>query len=173
MPAATASPPARAPVDPKTCEFRAVRLASPRDLHAELDRVVAADRAGTLRQCGNWTAGTTFGHLATFIEYAYDGYPPDLASPPWFIRAILKLSKGRFMRGPLPRGVRIPKIEGGTKGTEPMTTEAGLARLKAAWARLEASPPPRPNPIFGPLTHQEWITMHLRHAELHLGYLQP
>ncbi len=29
----------------------------------------------------------------------------------------------------MPKGVRIPKVEGGTKGTEPLTLDAGLTRL--------------------------------------------
>jgi len=36
--------------------------------------------------------------------------------------------------------------------------------------RLRAGPPARPNVIFGPLTHDEWIQLHLRHAELHLSF---
>jgi hypothetical protein len=40
-------------------------------------------------------------------------------------------------------------------------------------SRLKAAPPSGPNVIFGPMSHQEWQSMHLRHAELHLGYLHP
>lgn len=160
------------PVDVKASEHRPLRFATPDELWRDVDRIVAADRARTLRSTGNWAAGQTFGHLAAWIDYAYDGYPPDL-NPPWIVRTLLKLRKAKFMRGPLPRGVRIPGQKEGTKATEPLTLDDGLGRLRRAWDRLRASPPPRPNPIFGPLSHAEWQGLHLRHAELHLGYLHP
>jgi hypothetical protein len=96
----------------KVTDHRSIRFSSLDEALADIDRIAAADRAGRLRRTGNWTAGQTFGHLATWIEFAYDGYPPDMR-PPWFIKLILKLQKKKFMRGPLPRGVRIPGVEGG------------------------------------------------------------
>ncbi len=56
-------------------------------------------------------------------------------------------------------------------GTEPLSTEEGAARYKRAWERLRKAPPGVPNPVFGALTHEEWMMLHRRHAELHLGYL--
>ena len=54
-----------------------------------------------------------------------------------------------------------------------MTTEAGLARLRRAMERLKAEAPSKPQAIFGPMTHEEWVALHLRHAEMHLGFLVP
>lgn len=158
--------------DTRSCTHRELRFANPAELRAEVARLAAAERAGALRCSGNWTLGQILGHLATWIEYPYDGYPPELR-PPWFIKLILRLRKKSFLRGPLPRGVKIPKIPGGTMGNEPQSLEQGLARFERAWQRLEAGPPPGANPIFGPTPHSEWIQMHLRHAELHLGYALP
>ncbi len=142
------------------------------DLRREIDRIAEADRAGRLRCAGNWTAGQAFGHLATWINFALDGYPPDLR-PPLLVKLLLRTQKKRFLRGPLPRGVRLPKVEGGTLGAEPLPLDEGLARLRNAIDRLERTAPTVPNPIFGPMTHDEWIQGHLRHAELHLGCLHP
>lgn len=64
-------------------------------------------------------------------------------------------------------------MTGGTKGTELLTLDDGLTRMRSAVARLKGTPPGLPNPIFGPLGHEDWKSMHLRHAELHLGYLHP
>lgn len=156
----------------KVTDRRTLHFATLDDLLADVDRIFAADRAGTLRRTGNWTAGQTFGHLAAWLDYAYDGYPPELR-PPWFIKLILKLRRKRFMRGPLPAGVRIPRIKGGTMATEPCSTDEGLSRLTRAMDRLRAAPPSQPNIIFGPMSHEEWQQMHLRHAELHLSFLHP
>ena len=83
---------------------------------------------------------------------------------------MLRLMKNRFVHGRLTPGVRIPDVEGGTLATEPTTLDDGLARFAAAWRRLESEPPQKPNMIFGQLTHEEWIQLNLRHAELHLGF---
>lgn len=152
---------------------RTLRFGSAQEVLAEADRIAAAERGGTLRRTGNWTAGQTFGHLATWIDFAYDGYPPDLR-PPWLLKVIFKLFlKKRFMRGPLPSGVKIRGIKGGTLGTEPLSLEDGLVRLRRSWDRLAATPPPKPNILLGPMTHEEWQQMHRRHAELHMGFLHP
>lgn len=156
----------------KTADRRTLRFNSPDELMADVERVVASERAGTLRRAGNWTTGQILGHLAAWIDYSYDGYPPAL-KPPWFIKLILRMMKGRFMRGPLKAGVKIPKAPGGTYGTEPMPLDEGLARFRKAWDRLRRSKPTVPNIIFGDLTHEECITGHLRHAELHLSFLHP
>ncbi len=155
-----------------TTDFRLIRFPSGNDLLAEAERIVAAERAGTLRRSGNWTVGQNFSHLATWIEFALDGYPPKV-KPGVLIRVVMKLMKRKFMRGPLPRGVKIPGMAGGTLGADDMPTDAALHRLRRAWERLMSTAPTRPNPIFGPLPHEEWIQMHLRHAELHMGYLHP
>lgn len=157
----------------KVTDRRKLHFDSPTDMRADVERVVAAERNGKLRRTGNWTTGQIFGHLAAFIDYAYDGYPPKLSKAPWLIRFILRFFKKQFLRGPLPAGRNIPGIPEGTTGAEPRTLEDGHTRLIRAWDRLEKKAPQTPNVIFGPMTHAEWIALHLRHAELHLSFLHP
>ena len=54
-----------------------------------------------------------------------------------------------------------------------LTVDEALARLRTALERLKSEAPQAPNVIFGPLTHNEWIALNLRHAELHLGFQVP
>lgn len=149
-----------------------------RDLHfatldevaAEMDRIAEADRVGRLRKLGNWNAGTIFGHLASWIDYSFEGFPPKL-NPPWIIRLILKFQKSKFMKGPMPRGVKIPGIEGGTLATEAVPLEEGVRHLRRSLDRLKREKPTQKSVLFGELTHEEWIKGTLRHAELHMSYL--
>ncbi len=157
-------------VDTKVAEFRTIQFRSTDEMLAEVDRLLAAESSGTLRRTGNWTLGQTLGHLAAWINYSFDGYPPQ-TKPPWFVKLILATQKRKFLTSSLPRGVKIPKIEGGTLGIEQVSAAEGAARLKAAAARLNAACPTQPSPIFGRLPHDQWIALNLRHAELHLGYL--
>jgi len=134
---------------------------------AEVDRLVAAERAGHLRRLGNWTLGQALGHLAAWAEYSYTGTPLKV---PFFIRWIMKLRKRKFLYGPMRSGVRIPGVAGGTLATEPLPLEEALGRLRRILERLKTEAPTAPNSIFGMLTHEEWVALNMRHAELHLGF---
>ncbi len=68
-------------VNTRACEFRRLRFDTYDQVWAEAQRIAGAERGGRLRCAGNWTAGQTFGHLATWIEYALDGFPPVCARP--------------------------------------------------------------------------------------------
>jgi hypothetical protein len=140
------------------------------DALSEVDRLLTADRAARLTRLGNWTLGQTLGHLATWVNFSYDGNP---LKPPLIIRLILRMRKKKFLRGSMPVGVRIPGVENGTLGIDLLSTDDGAARYRAAMQRLAREAPTLPNVIFGPLTHDEWKQLHLRHAELHLGFMKP
>ena len=146
---------------------RALRFEAIDDLLTEVDRLAAADRSGTLVRRGNWTLGQALGHLATWAQFSFDGVPIE---PPRFVKLILRMRKNKYLTQGLPRGVKIPKVEGGTLGTEALTLDEGLSRYRAVMERLRREMPPKPHAIFGPLTHEQWIALQLRHAELHLSF---
>jgi hypothetical protein len=155
----------------KVFDRRKLRFETIGELRAEVDRVVGAERAGTLSLVGNWTVGQIFGHLAAWINYSYDGYP--LKPPPWFIRIILRWQVKKYLKHGMPAGVRIPRVENGTLATEPLDTDEGAKRLRAALVRLASDEPARyDSPAFGPMSHADRIQLNLRHAELHLSFLR-
>jgi hypothetical protein len=166
-----ATQPAPGPADTaKVAGRRKLRFESIDEMMAEVDRLAEAERAGRLRRLGNWTLGQTLGHLAAWAEFAYTGVP---LKPPFFIRWILRLWKKRFLYGPMPAGMKIPRVEGGTLATEPVSLEEGLTRLRRIMDRLKTEAPTARHPIFGTMKHEESVAINLRHAELHLGFLVP
>src|SRR5262249_56553142 len=124
-----------------------------------------------LKRLGNWTLGQTLGHLAAWSEFGYAGYPS--LKVPFYIRWILRLQKRRFIAGPMPAGVKIPVVQGGTLATEPMSIEEAWPRLRPVIERLKVECPPVPSPAVGRLTHKESIALNLRHPALHLGFFVP
>lgn len=139
---------------------------------AEMNKIVASDKKGTLRRSGNWTAGQVFNHLASWTNYAYDGFP--MGKPPWFVRIILGMLKNKYIRKGLPAGVKIPKVENGTFATEEVSTDIGADRLRKALARLNSDEPAKfDSPAWGKMPQEERIALNLRHAELHMGFLHP
>jgi hypothetical protein len=150
--------------------WRRLRFDSIEDCVAEVQRVVTADREGRLRTIGNWTAGQVMAHIASWIEYAYEGFP--VARPPFFVRWMLRLRLKKILANGMPRGVRIPGLKDGTTGIDSMETAEAASRLLAALNRLGSSEKAGyDSPAFGPLSPEDRIRLNLRHAELHLGYL--
>lgn len=142
------------------------------DVLADAARLVDAERSGALRRSGNWTLGQALGHIAAWIDFGYTGYPPGFRVP-WIVRKLSRLMKRKFLESGLQPGLRFRGVEGGTLGTEPLDADEGIARFRRQWERLRKGPPEKPNGVFGPLSHQEWIALHLRHAELHLSFFHP
>jgi hypothetical protein len=155
-----------------TIQRRRLRFETIDDALAEADRLVAAEREGRLERAGNWTIGQALGHLATWANFAFDGYPPAVRAP-LPVRLILRLARGRILSQGMMPGVKIRGVPEGTVGLEPMDPADGLARFRAAMERLRSTAPQIDNPAFGRLTHEQWVQLNLRHAELHLGNLVP
>lgn len=160
-------------IDTKSAPYRKLRFNTIDDLMTEIDRIVASDDRGMLKRTGNWSPGKIFGHLAGWMNFSYEGFPKG-AHPPWFIRWLIRRKKYTYLREGMPRGVRIPRLEDGTLATQEMTTEEGAKRLRGALQRLKNREPVKfHSPAFGEMEYDERVQFQLRHAELHLGYLQP
>lgn len=157
------------PIDTRKVQRRKVRLTGLDDVLAEAERLAQAEREGRLVRLGNWSLGQMFGHLASWMEYAYDGYPPAMA-PPLVVRWVIRLMRRRILSGPMPQGYRVPGIKGGTFGIEEMSTNEGLSRLHRAVARMNIEPARFHSPALGPLSEAERIRLHIGHAELHMGF---
>lgn len=149
---------------------RQLRFESVADCRQEIERILQAHQYGTLRTTGNWTPGQNLSHIAAWIEYAYEGFP--VPRPPFFVRWMMRWILPRILRGKMPKNVRIPRVPGGTTGMDDVTIQDAARRLQAALTRLESDEPaPFDSPAFGKMSHADRIRLNLRHAELHLGYL--
>lgn len=156
----------------KVADRRQLHFATIDDVLADVDRIVAADKAGTLRHTGNWTPGQAMGHVAAWIDYGYEGFP--IKPPPWPIRIILRFMVKRMLKSGMRPGVKIPGVPSGTLGTDLLSTDEGAARLRAALTRLKNGEPAKfDSPGFGPMSEANRIKLTLRHAQLHLSFMHP
>jgi len=162
---------------PSTTEIDTRQVARRRTLHfeslnevmADVEKLAAAQEQGKLRCLGNWSPGQNLGHLASWVDYSYDGVPFKV---PFIAKIVMRPMKNRFLHKPMRPGSRIPKLPGGTAGIDPLSFEEGLTRFRKNFTRLKSEAPQRPHVVFGNLTHEEWICQHLRHAELHLSFMR-
>jgi hypothetical protein len=156
----------------KAVERRSLRFASLDEAVADVDRLLAAEVAMKLRHTGNWELGQALGHVATWAEFPFVGYPPEVRAP-LPVRMILRTMRGTILNKGMMTGVKIGKIPGGTLGLEKIDCGTGADRFRAAFGRLKSQCPTTVNPVFGLLTHDQWIQLNLRHAELHLSFQIP
>jgi hypothetical protein len=152
-----------------TPQRRRLRFDTIDDALAEAQRLAEAERVGRLKSCGKWTLGQAIGHLATWANFAFDGYP-DAVRAPLPVRMVLRLMRNRVINHGMMAGVKVGRIPGGTLGIDVLPVDEAMARYRAAMERLRATAPTIDNPAFGRLTHEQWIQLNLRHAELHLSF---
>jgi hypothetical protein len=147
---------------------RPIRLATIAEALAEAQRCADAENAGTATYLGNWTVGQILNHLGAWANFAFDGNGLHM---PWFVRLFGPPMLKRFLKNGLPAGQSIPKVKGGTLATERLSADDGLVRFTHGFTRLQQNVPPDRHPLFGPMTHEQWIALNLRHAELHLSFV--
>ncbi|MEZ6096275.1 MAG: DUF1569 domain-containing protein [Pirellulaceae bacterium] len=154
----------------KVSNFRSLRFQSIQELLNELDRIEAAENSGNLKTEGNWSSGQILAHISNWVDYGWNGYP--IGAPPFFLRWLMRMMGRRMIKKGMMRGVKIPKVPGGTVGKDDVSMDEGLKRIRKSFERLQAGElSTHDSPAFGPMSHEDRIQLNLRHAELHLGFL--
>jgi len=84
--------------------------------------------------------------------------------PPPEVGVAMRAMLGSILENGMDAGMMLPEVEGGTFGAEEMVRTA-LDRLKSGEVATHDSP------AFGEMSHEQRVKLNLRHAELHLGFL--
>jgi len=125
---------------------------------------------GEPRSTGNWSPGQNVQHLARLMHLSIDGFGGRRLPKPiqWIIRLAMK---NRIMRDGMKPGVNPPRKFDIMMPDPIVAWEDGVAELREGIERLNRERAEAESPVLGRLTHEEWITLHLRHAEMHLSFL--
>ena len=145
---------------------RALRFESMDDL---LRDVEALDAAGEREVCGNWTPAQIVEHVTIVMDRALDGFDTRLGLP---MRIVGRLIKGRVLRKGMPAGLKIPAPIAYVRPAEDAGWPDAVAHLRSTIGRLQSERMTHPSPLFGPMTHDEWVQLHCRHAELHFSFMR-
>jgi hypothetical protein len=141
---------------------REIRHESLDDLLADVERLASPNAC----MLGNWTPGQIFQHLADTMNSSIDGFSGMFSAPVRWVLSLLM--KRRFLYKRLPAGFKAPA----NFVPDATSVEDGLTALKKAMSRLQEDTTRALHPGFGSLTLDEWTQFHLRHAELHMSFLQ-
>lgn len=126
---------------------------------------------GGYRTLGNWSYGQILGHLASAMNNSIDGFEFQAS---WFLRTfIAPLLKNSALTKPLKPGLKLPKAAEPYLPDPSLTVEDSLAECQRAVERLATETPTAKHPFFGAMASEEWMALHLRHAELHMSFVVP
>ncbi len=159
------------PVDTRKSARRARAFASLDELLREMERVEAALRDGRARKTGNWTPAQVMWHVGEFWKCSFDGFG---FKAPLAVRAAVAPFKGVMLsKATMPAGI---KFRGGMRRFAPdpgLTIERGAGSLRQQIARVQRGEKMTyPSPLFGGLSHETWLRMHLGHAAHHLSFVE-
>lgn len=152
---------------------RMVRLHTIDDLAAEIDHITQAVEAGKVRPLGKWSPAQVLWHIGKLIELSFDGFPFRYRrGPQWLIRLLRLLAWRWLIRLAFRPGFQNPP-EASVLEPDPALALAGAAAyLREQIARIRSREQmTQACSAEGPYSHQQWLYIHLRHAELHLSFL--
>ena len=151
---------------------RAVSYGSLDEVAAEARRIAEAEAAGTAHALGNWSPGQNLQHLARFMTCSLDGFPQGLPFPVRVFGFVLRRVLGkRLFASPPPPGYQLPKGLAFVPEDEVSAADGArelcdvIERVKRGDAFIPKSP------LLGKMTHEQWVALHLRHAELHMSFV--
>lgn len=149
-----------------TAERRTLRFGSMDDLLADIE---ALDERGEVQSAGHWTAAQNVEHVARFIDASVDGTD---AKASLALRLLGPFVKKSVLAKPMKPGFKLPtKLADQFVPPANVTWEDAVEHLRTIISRAKAEGMTGRSPVFGQLTHDEWVQMHCRHAELHFSFL--
>jgi Protein of unknown function (DUF1569) len=152
---------------------RLVQLQNVQDLAVEIDTIVEAAEAGKLQPLGNWSAAQIIWHIARLIELSYDGFPFRYRrGPVWAMRLLRRISLRWLIALAFRPGFVNPDYAASLEPDPSLSLDDAALYFRRQLARLQG--PERmiqACSVEGAYSHEEWIYIHLRHAELHLSFL--
>lgn len=137
-----------------------------------LNDVIALSEAANIKVGGQWTAAQNIDHIRRTMILAREG--TDVKAP-FFLRFLGRFLKGGVGKKAIPSGFKIPpQLAAVFAPSADITLQDAVEKFKTEIALIKVpGSMNKPSPVFGKMTHQRWEQLHLRHAELHLGFLAP
>jgi hypothetical protein len=152
---------------------RPVHLQTIDDLVAEVESITTAAAAGKVRALGNWSPAQVLWHIGRFIELSFDGFPFRYRRGPAWLTRLFRLLAWRWLIALAFRpGFKNPAEAVVLEPDPSVSLDAAAAYLKRQLARIRnGERMTQECSVDGPYAHEQWVYIHLRHAELHLSFL--
>jgi hypothetical protein len=150
----------------KVADRRSLHFESLDDILTDVERL----GEGEIRTSGNWTPAQNVQHVGRLIGFSVDGFP---FRAPWYLRLVGPLFKRQALSKPPPPGFGLGGQLEALVPDPDVTWDQALDELRATIQKAKRDGMSEPSPILGRMTHDEWVRLHCRHAELHFSFLHP
>ena len=118
---------------------------------------------------GNWTAAQIVEHVTFFIDGAIDGFSFTAPLP---IRVLARPFKKRILTKPMKPGIKLPARMNVVLPDPDTTWDEAVSALRDAVGRIDIGERmTQPSPLLGAMTHEDWVKMNCRHAEMHFSFM--
>ena len=134
-----------------------------------LEDVKYLDSGDPPRAIGNWTSAQIVQHVAKLVGYSLDGFP--VPKGPLLPRIVLRFMRHSALTKPMRPGIMFPHRFGFLAPDKAIAWEEAVDTLRRNIARVDTEKMKHPSPILGKLTHEQWVQMHCRHAEMHFSFI--
>jgi len=155
------------PVNVKTAPRRSVKFSTMQDLLDDAEAIAAAPHETT----GNWSVSQIVYHVGGLVDVSLNGTDLKL---PLVVRLFGKLIKSSTLKKGINPGIQMPAaIRPRFEPPEDIPLEESMAQFRKWIAQAnEPGSMTHKSPLFGELTHEQWVQMHCRHAELHFSFMR-
>ncbi len=157
----------------KVPDRRDLVFSSMEEVETDMNRILDAEREGRLRQLGNWTPGQVFWHVGEIIRGSFEGIP---FATPWFIKVLGAFLRKSILGGdkPFKAGISLRGPAAVIIPSPDITSQQGADYLRAQLNRIkQGDKMTQRSPFLGPMTHEDWLILHRKHAALHFSFLRP
>ena len=152
---------------------RIVRLQTVDDLVAEMERLIVAAGAGEVRPLGNWSPAQVLWHIGKLMELSFDGFSWRYRrGPQWITRPFRFLAWRWLIRLAFRPGFKNPPEAAVLEPPATVSLDDAVGYLRRQIGRIRSGEKmTQESAVEGPYSHEQWLYIHLRHAELHLSFL--
>ena len=148
----------------KVTDRRRLSFTSLDDIQADVEALDGA----AVRTTGNWTAAQIVQHVTDVITLSVDGFGFKMA---WPLRVLGRLFRSRALTKPMRPGFRVPAAMRARLPSDQLAFEQAVASLRQAIGRTSSDRMTKASPFLGAMTHQDWVNLHCRHAEMHFSFM--
>lgn len=155
----------------KVADRRTLSFTTMAEILSDVEMLDAAVKDGkTISATGNWTPAQIIEHVMYFIDGSMDGF--DFKAPLIF-RIFGKFARSHILNKPMKPGIKLPPKMSMVIASPKSTWPDAISHARKAILRVEAGKyMSKPSPLLGKMTHQDWVKMHCRHAEMHHSFIK-
>jgi hypothetical protein len=155
------------PATVEQTQRRSIEFTTLDEVRADIETLAA----GSYVTVGKWSFAQILDHLGSSLNASIDGFPFKAS---WFVRwFVAPMIKNSILTNQMKPGFKLPKKFSSYLPTEECTMDEALPKVLAAIKRFDDELPVADHPFFGKMASEEWMNLHMRHAELHMSFVVP